>query len=227
MISQLVKNKFEVEFKDKFMGHEFFKLTTGSPKVEVQDVEKFLGQYWHVLHYFPPFLSRIIERSTDLQVQTLVSKILYQELGTGDVKLSHELLFIETMKSAGFDLNILTNSQMNFATQKLMDGYFQSSAEYLSGIGYLYGTEAIDLIIVSRMGMAVKKVSGLKKLPWVDIHIQQEPEHTDCTEGMVKRDFNQEESLQILASAHLCWQRWIAFYDQLAFDIKYRIEKAG
>ena len=227
MINQLVKQKFETEFKDLFIKHEFFKISTSTSHLQMDVVEKFLGQYWHVLHYFPPFLSRIIERSTNLHIKTLISKILFQELGTGDVKLSHELLFVDTMKSAGLNMDIISNTAPNLATQRLMEGYRESSAEFLSGIGYLYGTEAIDLIIVSRLGMAVRKATGLKELPWVDIHIQQEPEHTECTEGMVGQDFNEEEAKQILSAAHLCWQNWLAFYDQLAMDLKVSLSKVG
>jgi hypothetical protein len=49
-----------------------------------------LGQWFHPLHYFPTFLSRLISVSPEIETQTFVSRILWEELGEGDPRRAHE-----------------------------------------------------------------------------------------------------------------------------------------
>src|ERR1700752_1572817 len=140
-----------------------------------------LGQWFHPLHYFPAFLSRLISVTPNLEAQTYISRILWEELGEGDPGRAHEKIYVDTMVSGGFEKTKFTEALPLTATEKLVAGYKTASSEYLSGLGFLYGTEVVDLQMVATIGALMKRCTGLHTLPWVDIHVAQEPGHVESS----------------------------------------------
>src|SRR5215204_6679389 len=108
-----------------------------------------LGQWFHPLHYFPTFLSRLISVTPEIRTQTFVSRILWEELGEGDPRRAHEKVYIETISDGGFAKEQVAGAPPLNATRKLVEGYEQASLNWLSGLGFLYGTEVVDLPMVS------------------------------------------------------------------------------
>lgn len=194
--------------------HPFFKEVRSSD-LTPQKVGVFLGQWWHPLHYFPHFLSRTIDQVPMLEMKTAISKILYQELGEGDPARAHERIYVSTMKDVGFDEATVAEAAPFEETRRLVQRYEEASAHKLSALGFVYGTEVADLAMVSGIGNAVRRVTGAKDLPWVDIHILQEPDHVEQVNEAIEPDFTDEEVNQIVASAEEMWTLWTAFFDRL------------
>jgi pyrroloquinoline quinone (PQQ) biosynthesis protein C len=194
--------------------HPFFKEVKTSD-LNREKVGVFLGQWWHPLHYFPNFLSRTIDQVPMLEMKAAIAKILYQELGEGDPARSHERLYVTTMTDVGFDEATVAEAPPFEETHRLVQRYNEASAERLSALGFVYGTEVADLAMVSGMGNAVRRVTGAKDLPWVDIHILQEPDHVEQVNEAIEPDFSDEEVDQIVASAEELWSLWTAFFDRL------------
>ena len=96
-----------------------------------------------------------------------------------------------------------------------MAAYAEASAEIVFGLGFLYGTEVADLTMVSGIGTAVRRVTGAERLPWVDIHVEQEPEHVVRANETVALDFNEAEEHALHSAAGSMWLHWIAFFDEL------------
>jgi pyrroloquinoline quinone (PQQ) biosynthesis protein C len=200
--------------RKELIHHPFFKEVKTSPLTREQ-VGVFLGQWWHPLHYFPNFLSRTIDQVPVLEMKTAICKILNQELGEGDPARAHERIYVATMESAGFDRATVAEASPFEETRRLVQRYREASAERLSALGFVYGTEVADLVMVSGIGNAVRRVSGLKDLPWVDIHILQEPDHVDQANEALEAGFSAKEVDQIVASAEEMWTLWIAFFNRL------------
>lgn len=194
--------------------HPFFKEVRSSDLTN-EKVGVFLGQWWHPLHYFPHFLSRTIDQVPMLEMKTAISKILYQELGEGDPARAHERIYVSTMKDVGFDEATVAQAAPFEETRRLVQRYEEASAHKLSALGFVYGTEVADLAMVSGIGNAVRRVTGVKDLPWVDIHILQEPDHVEQVNEAIEPDFTDEEVNQIVASAEEMWSLWTAFFDRL------------
>jgi hypothetical protein len=57
----------------------------------------------------------------------------------------------------------------------------------------MYGTEVADLAMVSGIGAAVRRVSGMKNLPCVDIHVLQEPHHVDEASNALEPELSDEQ----------------------------------
>ena len=195
--------------------HPFFKEVRSSAEIDREKVGIFLGQWWHPLHYFPNFLSRTIDQLSMLEMKTAICKILYQELGEGDPARAHERIYVTTMQEAGFDEATVAEAAPFEETRRLVQRYQEASGELLSALGFVYGTEVADLAMVAGIGNAVRRVSGLKDLPWVDIHILQEPDHVAQVNEAIEPDFSDEEINQIVTNAEEMWSLWTAFFDRL------------
>jgi hypothetical protein len=171
-----------------------------------------LGQWYHPLHYFPVFLSRLIAVTPRIEMQTHISRILWQELGAGDSKNAHEIIYVSTMADAGFSQDQIAGAAPFEDTERLTAGYQQASESYPSGLGFMYSTEVADLAMVSTIGKLVRRCTGRRELPWVDIHDEQEPDHVESSRQVLKRSFTAEEQRQIVESGGRMWGLWIDFF---------------
>ncbi len=178
-----------------------------------------LGQWFHPLHYFPTFLSRLISVSPDLQTQTFISRILWEELGEGDPRRAHEKVYIETISDGGFAKEQVAGAPPLNATSKLVEGYEQASLNWLSGLGFLYGTEVVDLPMVATIGELMRRCTGKKNLPWVNVHVSQEPGHVDSANATLKPAFTEEEQREIVKQADQMWTLWIDFFRKIRSEI--------
>ena len=179
----------------------------------------FLGQWFHPLHYFPTFLSRLISVSPEIETQTYVSRILWEELGEGDPRRAHEKVYIETISDGGFAKEQVAGAPPLNATRRLVDGYEQVSTNWLSGLGFLYGTEVVDLPMVATIGELMRRCTGKKDLPWVNIHVSQEPGHVDSANATLKPAFTGEEQRDIVKNAEQMWTLWIDFFKDIRHEI--------
>lgn len=178
-----------------------------------------LGQWFHPLHYFPVFLSRLISVTPKVEAQTHVSRILWEELGEGDPLRAHEKIYVETMMAGGFEKEQFTEAPPLAATRRLVDGYEKSSSEYLSGLGFLYGTEVVDLQMVATIGALMKRCTGLRTLPWVDIHVAQEPGHVESSTNTLDQSLDHDEQYRVVTSAEEMWTLWTDFFKSIRQEI--------
>lgn len=201
--------------RKNLIHHRFFnEIRTGL--LTRSDVAIFLGQWWHPLHYFPDFLSRSISVVPKLQTKTAICAILFQELGEGDPARAHERIYVETMATAGFSREEVAEAPPFESTCNLIQGYQRASTEQTSALGFVYGTEVADLAMVSGIGAAVRQVSGLEHLPWVDIHVLQEPDHVDKAGDALEPELSSDDFQRVVASAEEMWRLWIGFFSELS-----------
>jgi pyrroloquinoline quinone (PQQ) biosynthesis protein C len=171
-----------------------------------------LEQWFHPLHYFPTFLSRLISASPQIETQTFISRILWQELGEGDPRRAHEKIYIETISDNGFVASQVAKAEPLPATRELVDGYRDASGDYLSGLGFLYGTEVVDLPMVATIGELMKRCTGKEHLPWVDVHVAQEPHHVESSGSTLQLSFAEDDKQKIVAYAERMWKLWLSFF---------------
>ncbi len=201
--------------RKQMIHHPFLKEVRNGAQVSRDTVATLLGQWWYPLNYFPTFLSRSISVLPNQDMQTALSKILYQELGEGVPSQSHGKLFITTMADAGFPEEVTTQAPAFEETRRLMDLYEEASYHPLKALGAVYGTEVIDLAMVSGVGQAIRSATGPRELPWVDIHILQEPDHVEQASEAADAGFTAEEEAQITHYAEEMWRRWSGFFDRV------------
>jgi pyrroloquinoline quinone (PQQ) biosynthesis protein C len=193
-------------------NHRFFRRVEAGEIGRVE-VAALVGQWWYPLHYFPTFLARTISVVPDLQTKTALSRILYQELGSGNTVQSHESLFVRTMTSIGLSKAEVTDAPLGLGAKQLVDGYAGSAERYGLALGYIYGTEVVDLPMVSGLGKAIALATNHTDLPWVSVHIQQEPEHVESVNDATAPTFSARERNDIVEGAEHLWQLWSGLFD--------------
>lgn len=219
MIGRRLEDALKINpLRQSLVSHAFFD-RIADEQLSRGQVATFLGQWWHPLHYFPVFLSRLISVAPRVELKTAISKILYQELGEGDAVRAHEVIYIKTMTPLGFARAEVSGAAPLPATARLVAAYAESAGDPLAGLGFLYGTEVADLTMVSGIGTAVRRVTAATSLEWVDIHVEQEPEHVARANDAVGLDFSEAEEKALLAGAETMWRHWIAFFDQLEHTV--------
>ncbi len=173
-----------------------------------------LGQYWYPLHYFPTFLASLTAKAPDTSFKCAIADILNEELGCGDASLAHENIYIDTFCGQGFTKEQLIAATPSTATTALLECYKRGSEDFLVGLGGVYATESTDLAIVSGIGKILAYVSPVGKNDWIDIHLQQEPNHVKQTDFALGH-ISEEEERQVITYAEEMWQSWITFFDDV------------
>src|SRR5262245_56375354 len=114
--------------RQALVSHRFFDRVEHGSLTRGQ-VETFLGQWWHPLHYFPVFLARLLSVAPRVELKTGISKILYQELGEGDAQRAHELVYVATMTPLGFGIEEVSDAAPLPSTARLVAAYAEASEE--------------------------------------------------------------------------------------------------
>jgi pyrroloquinoline quinone (PQQ) biosynthesis protein C len=202
-----------------FQRHPFF------AAVDTADFTKdqasiLIGQWWHPLHYFPTFLARSVAVLPDIASKTAITRILNQEVGDGTVSRAHEVIYVDSMEKSGFDRDSVTGTKPYEETAALVEGYRTASNTRELTLGFIFATENTDLLMVSSIGKAVQRTTGVTDNEWVNIHVQQEPDHVEEANHALLADFGAEQERAVLAGADTMWQLWTAFLDRLAADAK-------
>jgi pyrroloquinoline quinone (PQQ) biosynthesis protein C len=150
-----------------------------------------------------------------MEMKTAITAILHEEVGCGDVALAHERVYVSTMVEVGFTEDEVARSVPYPETRELIEAYESFSAHPLDALGFVYATEVADLKMVSGIGQGVRRVTGARKLLWVDIHVRQEPGHVHCATSAVLPVLEPAEEERVLASADEMWRRWVVFFTRL------------
>ena len=200
--------------RNKLLSHPLFeKLRECS--YEKEDVAYMLGQWWHPLHYFPTFLAKCIATLPTIEAKSAITRILAQEVGNGKASKSHESIYVQTMTSAGFSKKTIIESPMSDETAKLLNGFSESSEDKANALGFIFATEVVDLVLVRSIGIGVKAVTGIDRLPWVDIHLLQEPDHVKEADNSLLSIADSCEVKKVCDSADNAWRLWVEFFDHI------------
>jgi pyrroloquinoline quinone (PQQ) biosynthesis protein C len=208
----------EHRLRKQFINHDFFRRVKVEP-LSRQQVAVFIGQWWHPLHYFPTFLARAVSVLPDIASKSAVSKILNQETGEGNPARAHEVVYIDSMKRAGFTRDETTAAPPFPETQRLVEGYERASAERFAALGFIFATEVADLTMVSGIGTAVERATGVRDLEWVNIHVEQEPDHVEEADNTLLSSFKAREEGLVLDNAERMWELWTGFFDRLEREV--------
>lgn len=200
-----------------FRDHRFFAAVDAAEFTEAQ-AEILIEQWWHPLHYFPTFLARCVSVLPDIASKSAITAILNQETGGGHVDRAHEVIYTESMDKCGFSAAKVTGAVPYPETAALVEGYRTASEQRESSLGFIFATETTDLLMVSSIGKAIQRTTGVTDNEWVDIHVAQEPEHVEEANHALTADFTPEQEQAVLDAADEMWRLWTAFFDRLATE---------
>lgn len=208
----------ESPVRKRLLDHEFVRRVERGA-VSKEQAAVVIGQWWHPLHYFPTFLARCIAALPNIESKSAISRILAQETGAGDAARAHEVIYIRTMEGAGFVRRQIVDERPFAETAALVNGYEQGSDNAFAALGCIFATEVTDLMMVSAVGKTVTAATGVRDLAWVDIHVNQEPDHVEQANHAMLKNFSAAEQSLVLRNAEQMWRLWIGFFDRLLQEI--------
>lgn len=204
--------------RKELITHPTLKILKTEP-LAPQKVEFIASQWYLPVENFTGYLGGLIQSvpPSHLELQTFAAKILWQESGEGNPENSHANLFLKTLELAGFNPEVIQSQLPERETLELVQKYNQSNRNFLDSLGVLYGTEVADLSMVEAIGTAIRKCpsSIQTELPWVDIHLKQEPDHVDQVNQSVGIKLESSEQKKVISGAEELWGFWIKFFDMI------------
>ena len=75
--------------------------------------------------------------------------------------------------------------------------------------------------MVATIGALMKRCTGLRTLPWVDIHVAQEPGHVESSSQTLDQSLDQDEQHLVVTSAEVMWTLWIDFFTSIREEIRH------
>ena len=202
----------------QLIQHSFFRKVKTAP-LSTRDAALFVGQWWHPLHYFPDFLARSVAALPDIASKSAIARILGQETGDGNPDRAHEVIYVDTMTRVGMSRQQVVGAAPFPETDALLAGYRLAASARCSALGFIFATEVSDLCMVSGIGTAVSRATGVSDLEWVNIHVAQEPDHVHEADHTMMQQFSDDEAAAIQASAREMWNLWVAFFSRLSREI--------
>jgi len=201
----------------KFREHSFFS-TVDTAELTKEQAAILIEQWWHPLHYFPTFLARCVAVLPDIASKSAITRILSQETGGGVTAQAHEVIYVDSMEKCGFGRDRVTGTEPYPETAALVEGYRTASDGRESALGSIFATETTDLLMVSSIGKAIARTTGITDNEWVSIHVQQEPDHVEEANHALLADFSEAEEDAVIEAANEMWQLWTAFFDRLVVE---------
>lgn len=201
----------------KFRDHPFFAAVDTADLTRNQ-AASLIEQWWHPLHYFPTFLARCVAVLPDIASKSAITRILNQEAGGGVVSRAHEVIYVDSMEKTGFDRARVTGTAPYPETAALVEGYRRASEARETALGFIFATETTDLLMVSSIGKAIERTTGITDNEWVTIHVEQEPDHVEEANHALLSGFSAAEEDAVLRAANEMWQLWTDFFDRLVAE---------
>ncbi len=204
-----------------FREHPFFQ-AVDSAELTKEQAAILIEQWWHPLHYFPTFLARCVAVLPDIASKSAITRILNQEAGDGHAERAHEVVYVTSMEKCGFDADRVTGTTPYDETAALVGGYRAATRTPESALGFIFATETTDLLMVSSIGKAIERTTGVTDNEWVSIHVEQEPDHVEEANHALMADFSADQERAVYDAAEEMWKLWTAFFDRLvvAADVK-------
>jgi pyrroloquinoline quinone (PQQ) biosynthesis protein C len=214
---RLAESPVYLSFRDHRFFHAVDRLDLTKEQAAV-----LIEQWWHPLHYFPTFLARCVAVLPDIVAKSAITSILNQEVGGGNASQAHEVIYLDSMHRCGFDPGRIRSAAPYQETAALVEGYRMATSTRESALGFIFATENTDLIMVSSIGKAIERTTGIADNEWVAIHVAQEPDHVEEANHALLADFTPEQERAVLEAADEMWQLWTAFFDRLALEADVR-----
>jgi pyrroloquinoline-quinone synthase len=157
---------------------------------DVTDTElrEFAIEFYNFARFFPRILASQLINTEDEAVADELTRVLYSELGDGNVKHRHELLYRNFLRSLGIDIHDAIIAPMRPSTRVYIDGMeaLYGSGNHATALGASFGLENMAITMWDHL------IPGLMFLqsdrhPHMDItyfafHRQLESEHEKAME---------------------------------------------
>jgi pyrroloquinoline-quinone synthase len=157
-----------------------------------RDFKNFAIEFYNFARFFPRILVAQLVNTEDEQVADELTKVLYSELGDGETRHRHELLYRDFLRSAGIEVHEAMMHKMLPSTRSYIEGmeHLYSDGNHTKALGASFGLENMAITMWDHL------IPGLTRLkhtryPQMDItyftfHRELERSHEEAMEHAVE-----------------------------------------
>lgn len=186
---------FHKEMRQLVLGHGAINNSylTGFCSGDLTDkaLKEFAVEFYNFARFFPQVLVAQLVNTEDEQIADELTKVLYSELGDGETRRRHELLYRDFLRSLGIDIHDAMTRPMLPSTRAYIEGMekLYSDGNHARALGASFGLENMAITMWDHL------IPGLTQLrttryPHMDLtyftfHRQLEVTHEEAMEHAV------------------------------------------
>ncbi|MBX3326858.1 MAG: iron-containing redox enzyme family protein [Nitrospira sp.] len=161
---------------------------------DLRDVEltEFAGEFYNFARFFPKILVSQLVNTEDEQIADELTKVLYSELGDGETRRRHELLYRDFLRSLGIDVHNAITHPMLPSTRAYIEGMerLYGDDNHAKALGASFGLENMaitmwDYLIPGLMHLKTTRHPHMD-LTYFTFHRELEQEHEEAMKQAVQ-----------------------------------------
>lgn len=156
------------------------------------EFHEFAVEFYNFARFFPRILVAQLVNTEDEKVADELTKVLYSELGDGETRNRHELLYRDFLRSVGIPVHEAMNRPMLASTRAYIDGMerLYSDGNHARALGASFGLENMaitmwDHLIPGLLLLKDVRYSGMDATYFI-FHRQLEASHEKAMEQAVE-----------------------------------------
>ena len=157
-----------------------------------KDLQEFAMEFYNFARFFPQILVAQLVNTEDEQIAEELTKVLYSELGDGETRRRHELLYRDFLRSIGIQVHDAMTHSMLPSTRAYIEGMEQlySDRNHAKALGASFGLENMAITMWDHLipGLMHLKATRhpLMDLTYFTFHRQLEQSHEDAMRQAVQ-----------------------------------------
>ncbi len=155
------------------------------------DFKEFGIEFYNFARFFPQILVSQLVNTEDEKVADELTKVLYSELGDGQTRHRHELLYRDFLRSVGLDVHEAMSRPMLPSTRTYIEGMqrLYSDGNHAKALGASFGLENMAITMWDHLIPGLTRLKSTRH-PHMDItyftfHRQLESTHEEAMEHAV------------------------------------------
>lgn len=155
------------------------------------ELTEFAIEFYNFARFFPRILVSQLVNTEDEQIADELTKVLYSELGDGETRRRHELLYRDFLRSIGIDVHEAMSRPMLPSTQAYIEGMEQlySDGNHAKALGASFGLENMAITMWDHLipGLTHLKTTRYPQmdLTYFTFHRELESTHEEAMEHAV------------------------------------------
>ena len=155
------------------------------------EVKEFAIEFYNFARFFPQILVSQLVNTEDEKVADELTKVLYSELGDGQTRQRHELLYRDFLRSVGIDVHEAMSRPMLSSTRAYIEGMerLYGDGNHAKALGASFGLENMAITMWDQLipGLTHLKLTRFPKmdLTYFTFHRELESTHEEAMEHAV------------------------------------------
>lgn len=156
-----------------------------------EELKEFAMEFYNFARFFPQVLVAQLVNTEDEQIADELTKVLYSELGDGETRRRHELLYRNFLRSLGIDIHDAMTRSMLPSTHAYIEGMerLYSDGNHAKALGASFGLENMAITMWDHLIPGLMHVKAIRHphmdLTYFTFHRQLEQSHEEAMKQAV------------------------------------------